>query len=289
MVIQLLFVCHLFQTVLYCKNINANKHFGVLRLDGRLTMLDLNKESSLNTLTLSSREDIWIPQVIFYNTEIKTETLNDDKAFAIVEREMSYQRRNNSYLHNAYLYKGSENPITLSRVYTGKFICEYDMSVYPFDTQKCTAVFIMKGNSGEFLDLVGRNAEYLGPIDLPQYFVMDTTIRQMTVPPNTNAVQVEIIFGRRLLSTILSSYLPTFLICLVSFSTNYFEGFFFEAIVTVNLTSLLALTTLFISVTNSLPKTSYIKMMDLWLIFCLTIPFCEVILQVAITFNIVCV
>ncbi len=251
------------------------------RLDGRLTMLDLNRENSLNTLSLKSREEIWIPQIVFYNTEIKTESLNDNKAFASVLRDGTYQRRNLSYLHNAYVYKGTENPIALSRVYTGKFICEYDMSVYPFDTQKCTAIFIMKGNSGRFIELVPSKADYLGPIDLPQYFVMRTRIRQLTVPPDVNAVEVEIAFGRRLLSTILSGYLPTFLICLVSFATNYFKPFFFEAVVTVNLTSLLALTTLFISVTNSLPKTSYIKMMDIWLIFCLTIPFCEVMLQVS--------
>ncbi len=243
-------------------------------------MLDLSDEDNLNTLTLASRQEIWIPQVIFYNTEIKTETRNDEKAFAFVTKEGSYTRRNTSYLHNAYLYEGSENPITLSRVYSDRFICEYDMAVYPFDSQRCTAIFIMKGNAGQFIQLISDKARYLGPIDLPQYFVLNINIQNILVPPDTNAVEVEIVFGRRLLSTMLSSYLPTFLICLMSFSTNYFKGFFFEAIVTVNLTSLLALTTLFISVTNSLPKTSYIKMMDLWLIFCLTIPFCEVVLQV---------
>ena len=243
-------------------------------------MLDLNEDGNLNALTLESRQEIWIPQVIFYNTEVKTETLNDNKAFGRVVRAKSYERQNNSFLHNAYLYKGSENPILLDRVYTGKFICEYDMSIYPFDSQKCTAKFILKGSSGRFIDLIGRNASYLGPIHLPQYFVMGTTIKQIIVPPSTSAVQVEIIFGRRLLSTMLSSYLPSFLICLVSFATNYFEPFFFEAIVTVNLTSLLALTTLFVSITDSLPRTSYIKMIDMWLIFSLTIPFCEVLLQV---------
>ncbi len=243
-------------------------------------MLDLNKEDSLNTLSYQARHEIWIPQVIFYNTEIKSETLNDHKAFASVSRDGTYRRQNDSYLHNSYLYKGSENPITLSRVYSAKFICEYNMAVYPFDTQKCTAIFVMKGNAGQFIKLMSNNASYLGPIDLPQYFVMDTSIKNTVVPPDINAVEVEIVFGRRLLSTMLSSYLPTFLICLVSFTTNYFKGFFFEAIVTVNLTSLLALTTLFISITNSLPKTSYIKMMDMWLIFCLTIPFCEVVFQV---------
>ena len=51
---------------------------------------------------------------------------------------------------------------------------------------------------------------------------------------------------------------------------------------TVNVTTLLVLTTLFISVSDALPRTSYIKMMDLWLIFNLMIPFIEIILQTMI-------
>ncbi len=208
------------------------------------------------------------------------ETLNDEKAFATVRRNGTYSRRGLTSLHNAYLYRGDENPITLSRVYSGKFLCEFSMIVYPFDTQRCSALFVMKGNSGKFVELVAADINYLGPIDLTQYFVEDYTMAEITIPPGIHAVKVELTFGRRILSTILTTYLPTFLICLVSFATNYFKGFFFEAIVTVNLTSLLVLTTLFISVSNSLPETSYIKMMDVWLLVCLSVPFSEVLLQV---------
>lgn len=74
-------------------------------------------------------------------------------------------------------------------------------------------------------------------------------------------------------------HLPTILLCVVSFSTNYFKAFFFEAIVTVNLTSLLVLTTLFISVSDSLPKTAYLKGVDVWLVFNLLVPFAEVLLH----------
>ena len=49
--------------------------------------------------------------------------------------------------------------------------------------------------------------------------------------------------------------------------------------VTVNLTALLVLTTLFISVSATLPTTSYVKMVDIWLIFALLIPFVEVLLH----------
>ena len=52
----------------------------------------------------------------------------------------------------------------------------------------------------------------------------------------------------------------------------------FESVVTVNVTVLLVLTTLFISVSNSLPKTSYIKMIEIYLLFSLSMPFCEVLI-----------
>ena len=42
---------------------------------------------------------------------------------------------------------------------------------------------------------------------------------------------------------------------------------------------------MFISVSNNLPKTSYIKMVDIWLIFNLLIPFFEVKSITVIMFN----
>ena len=41
---------------------------------------------------------------------------------------------------------------------------------------------------------------------------------------------------------------------------------------------MLVLTSMFISVVAGLPVTSYIKMIDIWLLFNLTIPFVDVIL-----------
>ena len=47
----------------------------------------------------------------------------------------------------------------------------------------------------------------------------------------------------------------------------------------MNVTTLLVLTTLFISISDALPRTSYVKAVDLWLITNLMIPFIEIILQ----------
>ena len=42
---------------------------------------------------------------------------------------------------------------------------------------------------------------------------------------------------------------------------------------------MLVLTTMFINVSNNLPKTSYVKMIDIWLIFNLLPPFIEVLVH----------
>ena len=74
-------------------------------------------------------------------------------------------------------------------------------------------------------------------------------------------------------------YLPTVLLNVIGHATNFFKPFFFEAVVTVNLTAMLVLTTMFINVSNNLPKTSYVKMIDVWLIFNLLLPFIEVLVH----------
>ena len=89
-------------------------------------------------------------------------------------------------------------------------------------------------------------------------------------------VKMQIIFKRRLTNEVLTTYLPTVLLMGIVYATTYFKQFFFEAALTVNLTVMLVVTTLFISVMEKLPPTSYIRMVDIWLIYGILIPFLEV-------------
>ena len=84
---------------------------------------------------------------------------------------------------------------------------------------------------------------------------------------------------RRLLSIILTTFLPTLIVNIVGHMSNYFKEFFFEGLISTNVTVLLVITTLFISVSESLPTTAYIKMIDVWLIFNLLKPFIDIIVQ----------
>ena len=71
---------------------------------------------------------------------------------------------------------------------------------------------------------------------------------------------------------------------MITYATTYFKPFFFEAALSVNLTTMLVMTTIFISKMEGLPPTSATKMIDYWLILCQLVPFIQVVLVTALEF-----
>ena len=67
---------------------------------------------------------------------------------------------------------------------------------------------------------------------------------------STNGLKMKIVFKRRLVNDLLTTYLPSFLLLLLSYATTFFKPIYFEAAVTVNLSILLVITTLFVRWAN---------------------------------------
>ena len=93
-----------------------------------------------------------------------------------------------------------------------------------------------------------------------------------------DGIWMTVVLKRKILSEMMSTFLPSLLLLMITFATTFFKPFFFEAALTVNLTNMLVMTTIFVSVMEKLPLTSYPKMIDIWLIFCQLVPFSEVVL-----------
>ena len=128
---------------------------------------------------------------------------------------------------------------------------------------------------------------FLGPTDLMQYVVNDVDFVEANVQKNNTGdrvVRVNVVLGRKILNEVLLTYLPTMLIMVIIYITSFFKPFYFEATVTVNLTAMLVLTTMFISTSNGLPKTSYVKMIDIWFIFALSLTLLEVIITAVLEY-----
>ena len=91
-------------------------------------------------------------------------------------------------------------------------------------------------------------------------------------------LRMTIVMTRKIMSEMMTTYFPSLLLMMITFATTFFKPFFFEAALSVNLTTMLVMTTIFISKMEGLPVTSDIKMIDIWLIFCQLVPFSEVVL-----------
>ena len=98
-------------------------------------------------------------------------------------------------------------------------------------------------------------------------------------------LQMSITMKRKITGEMMTTYFPSLLLTAITFATTFFKPFFFEAALSVNLTTMLVMTTIFISKMESLPQTSDIKMIDIWLILCQMVPFSEVILLTAMEYN----
>ena len=98
------------------------------------------------------------------------------------------------------------------------------------------------------------------------------------IDDKSKGIQMKVVFRRVIMSEVLTTFLPTALLIIISYSTTFFSDEFFEANLTVNLSVMFVMTTLFVSVMEKLPQTSYIRMVDVWLIYGQLFPFLEVVL-----------
>ena len=77
------------------------------------------------------------------------------------------------------------------------------------------------------------------------------------------------------------TYLPTILMNMINQATNYISGATkYDLIYTTNTTCMMVLASIYLSVSASLPSTSDIKTIEVWLIFNLAFPFVTILINV---------
>ena len=103
-------------------------------------------------------------------------------------------------------------------------------------------------------------------LDMTLFHITKYMLKDSTSPKG--GIKMTIRMRRKILSEMMTTYFPSLLLMMITYATTFIKPFFFEAALSVNLTTMLVMTTIFISVMEKLPLTSYPKMIDFWLIFC---------------------
>ena len=107
--------------------------------ENRVQYQNLKKETSLNALTDEDIKTIWLPLIVYDNTDQKEVTrLGVDWEWATrvtVTREGNFTRSTDKEVDEVELFEGAENRLTMNQTYTWEFQCQYELANYPFDAQ----------------------------------------------------------------------------------------------------------------------------------------------------------
>ena len=105
----------------------------------RATYLNLKSDTSLNTLTDEDINHLWLPLVIYDNTDQKETTrlgaMWEWSTTVTVTREGEFTRSGMEVVDEVEIFQGGENRLTMYQTYTHEFQCVYQLTRYPFDTQ----------------------------------------------------------------------------------------------------------------------------------------------------------
>ncbi|XP_069949577.1 uncharacterized protein [Cherax quadricarinatus] len=251
--------------------------------DVRLTYKNLHNDSTLNLLTSESIANLWTPRVFFSNAQGNVFTNLDQGAHVECIRQAPSKPAPPEFTHEMNIFSGRENSMEMGQLYTVTHSCDFNLLMFPFDAQVCSLYFTLVSAASTYMVLVPFAANYSGPKNLIEYTIGEVSML-VKQDGEFSSVGIKVRFYRRYGFYLLTLYIPTTLLIVIAYASFFFNPEDFNSRITVALTALLVLASLFTQTSNSLPKTSYFKLVDVWLFFSIVIIFFVVMLQTLVDF-----
>ena len=268
--------------------------------DRYLTYNFLTNLPQKNVVTKEMQEQIWIPKLHFLLL-LQKDNLFEAARILFVEKKGLPLMENEIFES----YSGTENWFTLETINQATFICSFDnIKSYPFGTQKCSFKLFIPGVDNSYTKLSSKSFVDDGPKSVGEYQIVQWTIQigpvlsqnqekfksNYSKTENNIGLIYTVHLSRKISNIILVTYLPTLLMNLLNQATNYISSEDkYELIITVNITCMMVLASIYLSVSTSLPTTAEIKPVEVWLLFSLIYPVLltvlNILLQVSIKFR----
>ena len=253
--------------------------------ESRATYNNLNENSAMNVLTSQSIETMWLPLITYANTDQKATTrlamMNEWSTHVMVRREGNLTRGGMELVDEVEAFRGDQNSLVMKQVYTKTFRCQYDFQLYPFDTQTCTIRMDASADDLSVVKLTPHKLAMNETLDMTLFKITSWSLEFVDANREEEGVWMKMDLKRKVMNELLTTFLPSILLMIITFATTFFKPIWFEAALSVNLTTMLMMTTISIGKMQTLPTTAYIRMIDVWLVFCQLVPFAEVILLTA--------
>jgi len=219
-----------------------------------------NMDGRIQYLTMTDASRVWMPDTFFRN-----------------EKEGQFHRiiQPNLYIR-VYPYGDILYSIRVSLTLS----CPMTLELFPLDTQIC---YLRVASYGFTTDDViyqwklNDSVQFAKSLFLPGGFELsdyiDGNCDITTVTGRYSCLTVDMTFKRQLSYYILTIYVPTLMIVMVSWLSFWLDHKSAPARVTLTVTTLLAMSTTTSSINNSLPPVAYTKAIDVWTNLCVTFVF----------------
>ena len=110
--------------------------------ENRIRYHNLKKTTALNALTQENIQKLWLPEVIYENTDQKESTRIGEYGggewktnIVVIREEEKGTMSGLDSVDETEVFSGSLNSLVMNQSYTHTFQCNYEFSHYPFDTQ----------------------------------------------------------------------------------------------------------------------------------------------------------
>nr|CDJ98430.1 unnamed protein product [Haemonchus contortus] len=230
--------------------------------DPRLAFKHLNVCATNITLKSDFRKRIWTPDTCIINSKSSSiHSSPSENTFVI-------------------LY---ENGLVWSNFRLNvKTPCSVNLKMFPFDSLSCEIVLESYSFNTDEVRLLWHDVPItmMEKVELPDFDLIGwSTDHQRLEYPNGiwDRAKVKFTFARRYGFYLFQSYFPTSLTVISSWVGFFFDVRSVSARITLGVSSLLALTFQFGNVLRHLPRVSYIKCLDVWMIFSVIFIFCTLV------------
>ncbi|KAK7084793.1 hypothetical protein SK128_007055 [Halocaridina rubra] len=250
--------------------------------DDRLRYHHLNFAETLNAVN-DEKNMPWIPKLEFLGDEDTTSHVEHRRTSLRIRRYSDPCPDNDEYISEDELFEGKSNPLILKKKMTVTTSCQFNLEAFPFDTQTCNMGVLLSGITKEYVILVPdeRGVTFVGQRKLLEYRLISETMIQQD-EGNYSGQAVRLVFKNLSNFYLTSTYIPTFVIVIIGYTVFFFPIWSFNERIMVGLTGLLVEATFFSQVSTSIPHTAYLKLVDIWFVYCIVFLFLDVLAIVII-------
>ncbi|KAG7165420.1 Glycine receptor subunit alpha-2-like 3 [Homarus americanus] len=169
------------------------------------------------------------------------------------------------------------------------FLMEYEVDSFFLMEYEVDSFFLMEYEVDSFFLMEYEvDSFFLMEYEVDSFFMMEYEVGRLNLHYENSGtfseVWIQVPLARLCGYALLNIYTPSFIFLAISYVTLFFSVSMFDVRVMAALTVLLVMATLFTQTQSSLPKTSYIKMVDVWLLACIGIVFVVVIFHASIDY-----